>query len=271
MQSLAYCLEVQNSRESLDERIDLYSKILNDTNDYTKNWATGNLCRAYAEKGENDKALELADSVIELLYTRDNCRLLAFKDTMQWVDESCIQINKAFEKLISGLYLVARIVKYRMNDDEAIELWRKIFLFIETYYEKGDYGNKYDILLEGCSDAARRSASIGKYEQAANYLKKMVGYIKEIEHYFIDPNNHLGCSIRMPLHTSLVPHFDESYIGLLHTVEVELFVKKAYAMLANEEFPQLCEMDGVQKIKAYLKEKCDQLEVYIKVNRVEEG
>ena len=271
MQSLAYCLEAQNSRESLDERIDLYSKILNDTNDYTKNWATGNLCRAYAMKGENDKALELADSVIELIYTRDNCRLFALKDTMQWVDESCIRIYKAFERLISGLYLVARIVKYRMNDDEAIELWRKMFLFIETYYEKGDYGNKYDILLEGCCDAAHRSASLGKYEQAASYLKKMVGYIKEIEHYFIDPNNRLGCSIRMPLHTSLVPHFDESYIGLLHTVEVELFVKKAYAMLANEEFPQLCEMDGVQEIKAYLKEKCDQLEAYIKVNRVEEG
>ncbi len=271
MQSLAYCLEVQNSRESLDERIDLYSKILNDTNDYTKNWATGNLCRAYAMKGENDKALELADSVIELIYTRDNCRLFALRDTMQWVDESCIQINKAFERLISGLYLVARIVKYRMNDDEAIELWRKMFLFIETYYEKGDYGNKYDILLEGCCDAAHRSASLGKYEQAANYLKKMIGYIKEIEHYFADPNKRFGCSIRMLLHTSLVPHFDESYAELLHTVEVELFVKKAYVMLANEEFPQLCEMDGVHEIKAYLKEKCEQLEAYIKVNCVEVG
>ena len=268
MQSLAYCLEVQNSRESLDERIDLYSKILNDTNDYTKNWATGNLCRAYAMKGENDKALELADSVIELIYTRDNCRLFALRDTMQWVDESCIQINKAFERLISGLYLVARIVKYRMNDYEAIELWRKIFLFIETYFEKGDYGNYYDILLEGCCDAAHRSASLGRNEQALCYFEKMVAYIKEIEHYFVDPNKRLGCSIWMPVHSSLVPSFDESDTRLLHIPEVERFVKKAYDMMSSEEFIPVCEKG--ESIKAYLKEKCEQLAAYIKVNSVEE-
>ena len=271
MQSLAYCLEVQNSRESLDERIDLYSKILNDTNDYTKNWATGYLCRAYAMKGENDKALELADSVIELIYTRDNCRLFALRDTMQWVDESCIQINKAFERLISGLYLVARIVKYRMNDDEALELWRKIFLFIETYYEKGDYGNRYDILLEGCCDAAHRSASLGRYEQALCYLEKMVGYIKEIEHYFVDPNKRLGYSIQMPVHTSLVPRFDQTDARfMLHICEVEGFVKKTYEMLFSEEFAPVCEMDGADEIKAFLKEKSEQLAAYIKVNSVEE-
>lgn len=270
MQSLAYCLEVENSRESLDERIELYSKILNDTNDYTKNWATGNLCRAYADKGENDKALELADSVIELIYTRDNCRLSALKNTMQWVDESCIQINKTFDKLICGLYLVARIVKYRMNDDEAIELWRKIFLFIETYYEKGDYGNNFDILLEGCCDAAYRSASLGDYEQALCYLEKMVAYIKEIEHYFADPNKRFGCSIQMPVHRSLVPSFDESNTRLLHIVEVERLVKRAYEMIFSEEFAPVCEMDGADEIKAFLKEKSEQLAAYIKVNSVEE-
>ncbi len=270
MQSLAFCLEVKDSLGSLDERIDLYNKILNNTDDQTKNWATGNLCRAYAVKGENDKALELADSVVEFTYTRDNCRLFALRDTLQWVDESCIQINKAFEKLISCLYLVARIVKYRMNDDEAIELWRKIFLFIETYFEKGDYGNYYEILLEGCCDAAHRSAALKRYEQALCYLKKMVAYIKEIEHYFVEPNNRFGCSIRMPVHSSLVPSFDERDTRLLHIVEVERFVKKAYDMMLSEEFIPVREKGESDEIKAYLKEKCEQLAAYIKVNSVEE-
>ena len=270
MQSLAYCLEVQNSRESLDERIDLYSKILNDTNDYTKNWATGNLCRAYAMKGENDKALELADSVIELIYTRDNCRLFALRDTMQWVDESCIQINKVFEEFICKLYCVARIVKYRINDNEALELWRKIFLYIETYFEKGDYGNYYEILLEGCCDAVYRSASLGDWEQVLYYLEKMVGYVKEIEHYFVDPNKRLGCSIRMQEHISLIPKFDKDDRRLLHIIEIEIFVKKTYDMLISKEYAPVCEMDGADEIKAFLKEKCEQLAVYIKTNMVEE-
>ncbi|MBQ3099884.1 MAG: helix-turn-helix transcriptional regulator [Clostridia bacterium] len=268
MQSLAFCLEVKDHRESLDERIDLYKKIINNTDDQTKNWATGNLCRAYAEKGENDKALELADSVVELIYTRDNCRLFALRDTMQWVDESCVQINKTFEKLIYGLFHVARIVKYRMNDEDALELWRKIFLFIETFFEKGDYGNYYEILLEGCYDAAHRSASLGDCEQALYYLEKMVSYVKELEHYFVDPNKRLGCSIWMPVHSSLVPSFDESDTRLLHIPEVERFVKKAYDMMSSEEFIPVCEKG--ESIKAYLKEKCEQLAAYIKVNSVEE-
>ena len=271
MEWLIFYLNLTDRKGTVDERIELCTKVLDGAKDeHLKNRVTAELCLAYACKGENDKALALADGVVELSYTRDDCREIALRNTMQWVDESCVQVNKAFEKLIFRLSSVARVVKYRMNDDEAIELWRKIIVFIETYYENGDYTNQYDILLEGCCDAAYRSVSIGKYEQALYYLERMVSYIKEIEHYFVDPNKHLGCSIRTPLHISLVPHFDESYAGFLHIPEVERFAKKAYEMIASEEHPQLCEMNEVQEIKVYLKEKCEQLAEYIKANCVEQ-
>ncbi len=272
MEWLIFYLDCKDRKGTVDERIELCIKVLDGAKDeYLKNRVTADLCLAYAYKGENDKALELANNVVEMSYTRDDCREFALRNTLQWVDESCVQADKAFNECVRHLSRVARVVKYRMNDDEAIELWRKIIIFIETYYEKGDYTDLYIILLEGCCDAAHRSASLGKYEQAVYYLKKMVSYIKEIEHYFVDPNKRLGCSIRMPLHTSLVPHFDESYAGLLHTVEVDRFAKKAYEMLAKKEFSSFCEMDGVAEIEVFLKDKCEQLEAYIKVNCVEDS
>ena len=74
----------------------------------------------------------------------------------------------------------------------------------------------------------------------------------------------------MLAHISLVPSFDESDTKLLHLIEVERFVKRAYEMIFSEEFAPVCEMDGANEIKAFLKEKCEQLTMYIKVNSVEE-
>ena len=271
MDLLIHFLQFLDRRGTVDERINLCNKILNGSNDeHLKNRVTASLCIAYANKGEHDKALEIAESVVDFPYTKKVCRLFALMDSLQWVDESCKQAYYDLSCAIECLRTVARVVKYRLSNEEAIELWRKIIVFIETLYENGDYGCRYHSLIEGCCDVIYRSLSIGKFEQATDYFEKLVNYLGEIELYFIDPNKRYGCEIEMPSHTSIIPKFYDDYGDTLDIPTVQHYLKNLLDKLSCGELVNIVKIEDLDNIKCFLKYKCDQLEAYIRVNRVEE-
>ncbi len=255
MENLAFHLESDEQMENHNEEIiSLYKKVLEGTTGAViQNRISGYLCGTYARNKRYEEAKALAQQVPELMFTKGECKLLAVIDTMEWVDEASVQANEAFHKLIKHLSDIARFVKYAMNDDEAVELWRKVIIFIESFYEDSDCGAYIEALIEGCGDAALRSARVGKYGQALDYLEKAIAYIENADSFYEESPQNGEDYAQDKQHTSIVPRFGQTEKRYIYIPYLKKKIKQIYTYtLTDKAFGAVCSTERFENIESRL-------------------
>ena len=191
MEELANCLYYVGSySEQVPEIISLYEKVLENAKDESsRNYAVGNLCGLYTRTGDVEKARQLAESIPFQVYTREECYRSTLRG-VEWIEDFRSSICRRFDallfdirNLIGGARNVIVDGKPFYSDEDALELYRKIIVFAETFFEKGDYGFTGELLGEVYYERACRFLRLGDGEKALAELETAVEHILTSDAY----------------------------------------------------------------------------------------
>lgn len=184
MEELAFNLSYSNDRARQEESIALFERIRAGSNDeVSKNFAVGNLVQLYMQVGKPDVAKQLAESIPILIYDRENCKLSTLRGA-EWENEMRNEIERQFNRFvwnISHLISASADGKALYTDEEQLELWRKAVVFIETFYENGDYAFDRQLLIMAHYWSAARYAVLGDTENALSELETALFHIEEYD------------------------------------------------------------------------------------------
>lgn len=186
MEELAFNLSYSNERARQEESIALFERIRAGSNDeVSKNFAVGNLCSLYMAVGKPDVAKQLAGSIRVLIYDRESCKLSTLRGA-EWENEMRHEITRQFNRFVWNIpHLISASAdgKKIYTDAEQIELWRKVIVFVETFYENGDYAFDRQILVMAHYWSAARYAVLGDTENALSALETALFHIEEYDRY----------------------------------------------------------------------------------------
>lgn len=176
--------------DAYPEQISLYEKILSGSkDDMQKNVAVGELCCLYMRTGREEEAKKLAESIPYYIYTREQCMRSTLRG-VDWVEASKSSIYVKFDgmifdirNMINGAKNVYADGKPYFSDEETLELYRKIILFMETFYENRDYGFNGALMAEIWYERACIHLKQGDTETAIGELEKCRDYILESDAY----------------------------------------------------------------------------------------
>ena len=207
---LYYVEYPNNGTEHYPEMIVLCEKILEGSKDeQTKNYITGQLCYLYKVTGRIDDAKRLTKSVPHLVYTADDL-YLATLTGREWVEESARQQCVKFDRFIWNVRNIIKVcpdgVPY-FSDDDRLELYRKLIVFVETFYENGDYGFDGELLAEIYFERSLIFAARNDSGSALDSLEKSLYHTLKSDAY---AEGLLGSSVVWPedrLHTSILAKF----------------------------------------------------------------
>ena len=186
MEELAFNLSYSRERAVQEESIALFERIREGTNDEcSKNFAVGNLCSLYMAVGKPETAKQLAESVPTLVYTKAQCRRMTLRGK-DWADEMRSQAAVCFDEFIwtlRNLINAFRDSHPLFDDRELLELWQKIIVFVEMFYETGDYAFDRQLLAEAHFRRAALYAKLGEGDTALDELEAALLHIEEFDRY----------------------------------------------------------------------------------------
>ena len=137
------------------------------TDDFIRNVAISNLCAYYAEKGEHQKAEELAGKMPIMIMSQEFIFANIYTGS---------KANEANQRLKSILlqFLIKRLDsdKNLYSSEEINILREKKIALVELLFENGDFGFYSGGLSDFYEESARYYASIKNSERALEYLEK---------------------------------------------------------------------------------------------------
>lgn len=188
MEELAFNLSYSSDKAVLEECIALFERIRAGSNDeIARNVAVGNLCQLYMQVGKPDDAKRLAESVPVLIYSRENCKLSTLRGA-EWENEMRHEITRRFNRFVWDIpHLISASAdgKAIYTNEEMLELWRKVIVFVETFYKNGDYAFDRQLLVMAYFNRAILYAGLGQTETALDELETMLAHIEEYVYYSI--------------------------------------------------------------------------------------
>jgi len=140
--SLDYAGEPETYNSRLKERIALYERIREGTKDaYTKNCAEGWLCRIYLSQGQRDKAMKIAESVPNFMFSYNDFELMLAegKDKIYNLHHSIEENFASFCDDICFMTMLEVDGKPFFTHEQAISMLEKIPKLYEVFYENKDY------------------------------------------------------------------------------------------------------------------------------------
>jgi len=193
MRDLAYNLSFTDSPDKNSRSILLYEKILTGSGDpHEKNTAIGNLCWLYKEAGRIEEARKLAESVEDFTYTHRMC----WRSTLngaEWCEDMRSELDCDFDNY---LWKLRNLIDAGKNcrigerpfftDEEISELYRKIIVFLDTYYEDGNFGFNHELYAEIRWKQALVSIERNDAESAFGYLEDAKEHILAADEYCED-------------------------------------------------------------------------------------
>ncbi len=186
MEELAFELQYSSDPAVLEESIALFEKVREGVNDAdTQNYAVGNLCDLYMRVGKPEIAKNLAETVPQPLYTREQCRRMTLRGA-EWADDLRNQVANDFDAFIWRLRNLIQAFKNEhplFTDEELLVLWEKIISFVELFYEDGDYGFQEQLLVQGYFWQAKLYVKHGEEESALDALEKMLVHIESFDSF----------------------------------------------------------------------------------------
>ena len=100
MEELAFNLSYSSERTEQEESISLFERIRVGTNEEgARNFAVGNLCSLYMAVGKKDEAIKLAESIPNLVYTRERCLRMTLRGE-EWAHAMKNQCRVDFDTFI---------------------------------------------------------------------------------------------------------------------------------------------------------------------------
>lgn len=186
MEELAIHLSYSDDPAVVQESIALFEQVYAASNDEAfRNFAAGNLCSLYMKADQPDKAKTLAQTIPQLFYTRGQCLRFTLRGT-EWADEMRNQIYAGFDGFVWDLRNLLNAFPQEhplFTDEEILELWRKIIVMVETFYEDGDYAFNRQLLAEAYFSCALRYINLGHTESALDALESALMQIEEFDRY----------------------------------------------------------------------------------------
>lgn len=186
MEELASCLSYSNNRAKLEESISLFERIRTAANDdNAKNFAIGKLCGLYMEVGKQETAKQLAESVPDLIYKKEDFRLMTLCGE-DWAYELRNRIQLDFNSYIwklRNLILTFKDKHPLFTEEERLVLWQKAIDMVKLFYENGDYGFDEQLLIDAHFNKSRIFTTLGDSESALGELEKMLTHIAPFDNY----------------------------------------------------------------------------------------
>ena len=186
MEELAHNLSYYGDIDNLEECIKLFERIrIGSANENSRNFAIGNLCALYIKIGKTDMAKELATTIPQQIFTREQCVRMTLHGK-ELAEDVLLQTDKYFNDFIFDL----RNLMIPFGSDhplfsttELLELWKKVIGFSNIFYENGDYGFDEHILIEAHYHIALLHLRLGNTDSALDELESMLGHIKNYDNY----------------------------------------------------------------------------------------
>ncbi|MBR4295207.1 MAG: helix-turn-helix transcriptional regulator [Clostridia bacterium] len=207
MEELAHNLSYYDDVDRLEESIMLFERIrTGSTDDNSKNFAIGNLCSLYMRQGKADVAKELAMTIPQPVFTREQCVRMTLRGA-EWAENVLFQTDIYFNDFILELRNI--MIPFGLDHPlfthtELLELWQKVIGFMNQFYENGDYGFDEHILIEAHYHMALLNLKLGNSDTALDELESMLKHIKNYDNYL---EGLWGNHVKIPKekqHTSLL-------------------------------------------------------------------
>ncbi len=186
MEELAWNLSYSDAPDRKAESIALFERIrAANVDENTKNFAIGALCNLYMQTGQIQTAKVLAESVPQLLYSRDDLLRMTLRGT-EWAVHVRNQAYSCFDKFIWELVNLLRPFGEAhplFNTEELLTLWQKVITFTEIFYENGDYAFNEQCILIAHYRRAKLYLSLGDLDRVLDELSALVAHIWHFDDY----------------------------------------------------------------------------------------
>ena len=174
--------ETYNSR--LKERIALYERVREGTKDaYLKNCAEGHLCRIYLHQGKREEALRIAESVPNLMFSKDDFDLMLAQGKEK-IYNLHYNIQKSFDYLCDSIYLITTFAvddKPFFTHEQAITMLEKISKMYEVFYENEDYLSKTATVCLAYTHMAKHFAELKDEDNTIRCIKSALENAKKTD------------------------------------------------------------------------------------------
>lgn len=182
--ALNYDGEPETFNDRLKERIALYERVREGTkNAYLKNCAEGHLCRIYLHQGKREEALKIAESVPNLMFSKDDFDLMLAQGKEK-IYNLHYNIQKSFGYLCDSIYYITTLVvdeKPFFTHEQAITMLEKIPKMYEIYYENHDYLSKADTVSLAYTHMANHFAALKDADNTIRCIKSALENAKKAD------------------------------------------------------------------------------------------
>lgn len=172
--ALNYDGEPETFNSRLKERIALYERVREGTKSaYEKNYAEGKLCRIYLYQGDREKALKIAESVPNLMFSKDDFELMMAQGKEK-IYNLHYSIQKRFADLCDNIYYITTIAvdeKPFFTHEQAITMLEKIPKMYEIFYENQDYLSKATTVSLAYTHMAKHFAEVKDADNTIRCIK----------------------------------------------------------------------------------------------------
>jgi len=254
MSNLANALDYDGEPETyairLKERIALYERIREGTKSaYLKNCAEGHLCRIYLHQGKREEALKIAESVPNLMFSKDYFDLMLAQGKEK-IYNLHYNIQKSFDDLCDSIYLITTFAvdgKLFFTHEQAINMLEKIPKMHEIFYENQDYLDKATTVSLAYIQMANRFAELKDADNTIHCIKLAFENAKKADSYYDDlDNGSYGLTDKWEFpqlpqakrHTSILanPDFDYPSTTIWISKDIESQVQRCIKEFSHTKF-----------------------------------
>ncbi|MBQ8409949.1 MAG: hypothetical protein IJY39_13900 [Clostridia bacterium] len=186
--------DIEKADMPIKERIALYEKIREGTKDaYTKNCAEGWLCRIYINQGQRDKAMQIAESVPNFMFSHNDFELMLAQGKEK-IYNMHYKIEENFASLCDDICFITMIEvdgKTFFTHEQAISMLEKIPRLYEVFYENEDYlgdgvmvSLAYTRMAEHYAELKDANNAIRCFVSALENAKKVDAYYEGLDNGF---------------------------------------------------------------------------------------